>query len=548
MTLSKTASAKTAPVKQRSEHIDELIATLEGGAYSEYSPGKYGLPVTFRNREELQDWIQNNLKIIKDGRVIDIVLIDKQMDAIWDFWIHSTFCGIIWKSRGGGGSLVAAIIIFIKMVWKQESCIDLAGSMEQSQNVYEYVVGFFSEECIGVKGVLIVKGEPLKSNTELVTGPKLKCVPTSEKAARGKHPPNIFIDEACQKDTTVDPVIETAINMVFSEPEYTILALSTFHVTGGWFEDTWDHAKARGYKKYKWNVYDIMKKCEAKIDCRDCPLTERVPVRDTKGRITKYKYDGCNGKARNSKGWLNRSNVLDAKKKNTAENFRVEWECKRPTRKGRVYPKDDLDRALTYIINQVRIIKGARTAVGIDWGFASQTAVIPVQRHLEHVAVPTEALFTTTSTVDIISYLRKLKKILGEFIVYADASHPFNNADVYNAGFQVVAVPFGQWKKIGIDNCVKYMETGKVKISKRKCPILASQLDKLHKDERGMPVKKDDHSCDAFLCAMLHFLYLSEFPVDPDDLEDESESEEEKEQESEERGRGSRNEGGVLII
>jgi len=514
MTLSKTQQAKDKIVKAE-DHFNDLITKLENDSFEEMSPEAYGLPHDFKTKNELQEWIENNLKILKDGKEINIKLIPKQMKMIWDYWTRKTVSGILWKPRGGGGSLTVAIIIFLFMVWKKFSFKDLAGSGEQAKNVYDYVKGFFSEQCVGVRGATIVKGEPLKTNTELVTGPSLQCVPTSEKAARGKHPPGIVIDEACQSDPSVDSVIEAALNMVFSEKEYCIIADSTFHVPFGWFQDNWDNAELRDYVRYKWSIYDCMAQCDDEMDCRNCFLTQRIPVLNANGKIKKYKYTGCNGKARKSQGWLSRKNVIDAKKKNTAETYRVEYECHRPSTKGRVYPKEDCDRAFTRDYDLVKLLKNVRSSVGIDWGFDSQTAVILSQRHLNHIAVPNEAFFTGTSTSDIIAYLRRLKRKTGEFVVYADASHPFNNLDVANAGFKVQAVPFNLYKKLGIDNVAKYFEMSRLKISKE-CRILESQINKYRKDEQGRPVKSNDHGADGLMCSLLHFLFLNEFAIDED--------------------------------
>lgn len=898
MPQSKTVQAKATAVKtvrSAQDQIEDLLCMMESGACAgSFSPVSFGLPATFHTAQELQYWIEGeivegkwvegkegHLSIKKDGKEIPVKLIPEMLEMIWDYWTRKYDKGICWKPRGGGGSVAAAIIIFLKMVWHQESYADLAGSGEQAQNVYLYVTGFF-ELCSE-----LIDGEPLKSNTSLLTGVWLACLTASEKSARGKHPPNLIVDEACilpnnfiltsdgfkkidklsgsekllsgdghyedikniwtkdverkavkivplgysigfsvtedhllfvseqtpdehksgeyvkkysgkaepprwieagsvtkgdylvfpkpkrtrfanyfplrcyegkngkiqvtkkiplsnefyrwlgywlgdgsiddkisngewrikltveigcdwiddyikltrklfnrkvnnrskendgeaarqltfshrglnewiklnlgwkrqerklppwifenasdqhlknllrgmiktdgtrlhsrtaisgltyttispslanlfcmiifrlggvpsfyntayfdkrtkktysrfvvschgnlgvslacqffdlrdarkrifqssytddsnfvyvpikkiesfkysgmvydiemrrepsfslpwclahncQKDSTVDTVIEAAINMIFSEAQYSVLALSTFHVAFGWFQDTWDHATEKGWARYKWTIYDCMKRCVDPMDCRQCALTEKVPVLDGVGRVIKYKYTGCNGKARKSQGWLNKKNVVDARKTNTRETFSVEFECNRPTTKGRVYGKEDVDRTFTANTGLVIPKKEYRSSVGIDWGFEAQTAVIPCQRHPDHLAVPAEAFFTSTSTGDIISYLNRLKREIGKFIVYADASHAFNNFDVHNAGFEVVAVPFAKWKKFGIDNVSKHMEMGRLYVSE-KCRILHSQMDRYHKNERGEPVKSNDHGPDALM-------------------------------------------------
>lgn len=135
----------------------------------------------------------------------------------------------------------------------------MAGSGEQAKRVYEYVTGFWW--CVPRLAEALLDGDPLQSETRLKNGVTLSCVPASEKAARGKHVAGFVADESCQEDPRVGKVLTAAIQGALSEPNYTIVLLSTFHVPFGFFQDSWDQGEERGYTKYWWNIFDTMQQC-----------------------------------------------------------------------------------------------------------------------------------------------------------------------------------------------------------------------------------------------------------------------------------------------
>jgi len=116
----------------------------------------------------------------------------------------------------------------------------------------------------------------------------LTCVPASEKAARGRHVPGFVADESCQEDPRVGKILQAAVQSVLSEPDFTIVLLSTFHVPFGFFQESWDLAEERGYKRYRWDVYDVMARCTVGLEEATeeitgsqllpprCPLTDVV--------------------------------------------------------------------------------------------------------------------------------------------------------------------------------------------------------------------------------------------------------------------------------
>jgi len=475
-----------------------------------------------QQNELLKQLVEEHLFIYKDGRRQPIVMITPMVEFISDLFFERTQQAILWKPRGGGGSLAAAILIWLMMVYRSKSFLDMAGSGEQAKRVYEYVSQFWY--CVPGLADALVDGDPLQSETRLKNGVTLSCVPASEKAARGKHVAGFVADESCQEDVRVGKILHAAVQGALSEPNFTIVLLSTFHVPFGFFQENWDLAEERGYSRYRWDVYDCMAQCQvgleaataddpqALIYCRaECPLTEVVQDRDSEGKIIGEHFEGCDGRARCAAGHLSRDNVLKAKMLNRGtEVWAVEHECKRPTSSGMIYDAEKVQAAVTPLSDLQCPFGRVRRAVGIDWGrFA---VAVLAERAVDHVSISEGRIFDSKTISDLIQYLVELRNRVGEFVVYADAENAYGNLDCRNAGFEVVPVAFNKYKDGGIENLARYFNHGKIRIADDgHLKTVIRQLLRYRRNETGRIVKQDDHGPDALMCAMLHFPFVDEF-------------------------------------
>lgn len=492
-------------------------------------PTDFGLPDLLEDglsREEqdvrLLNVIQNHLYIHKDGRKMPIIVIPPMLEFLSDLFFERVQQAILWKPRGGGGSLAAAVLIWLMMVYRNKSFIDMAGSGEQAKRVYEYTTQFWF--CIPGLAEAVLEKDPLQSLTSLKNGVTLSCVPASEKAARGKHTAGFVADESCQEDQRVGRILQAAVQGVLSEPNFTIVLLSTFHVPFGFFQEAWDLGVERGFKRYRWNVYDCMAQCQVGMEeatdsdpqaisyCQtECPLTEVVSDYNAEGELIGEHFDGCHGKARITAGHLSRDNVIKAKLLNRGTDvWEVEHECKRPKAAGMIYNPEKVQAAV-FPPNEIhRPIGTVRRAVGIDWGrFA---VAVLAERCTDHVAITEGRIFDSRPISDLVQYLVELRARVGEFVVYADAENAYGNLDCRNAGFETVPVPFNKFKDEGIENVARYFEQEKIRIADEgDLQTVVQQLLRYHKDDNGRIVKKDDHGPDALLCAMLPFPFVDEF-------------------------------------
>lgn len=523
------------------------------GLDDEYEPGKLGLPALppeidtqdpdDETREKQDEWIKDtvgkNIWFKKDDRVVCIKLIPQMVEFLadlffgrWDEDLGDYVTQVIlWKNRGGGGSLCAAVLIFLCMVYRRKSFTDMAGSGKQAKRLYNYTKDFWF--CKKTLPKLLEK-EPLQTETKLRTGVVLECLAASDKQARGGHNPGFIGDEGCSEDARVGKVLESGINSVTSEPGSLVVLLSTFHVLSPFWTDHWDNAKAKGYKRFRWNIYDVMEQCTTGISdstakdplalryCQTkCPLTEREPVQDAEGNVTGWKFTGCNGRARLSNGFTPRQNVLKSKRRTSTDTWKTEFECERPGSGGTIYSIPRIEAAETDSLKIPGPKVEAPRSVGIDWGFAGECFVCgPCVLWDGMVSVVQELAVSHWPTEEIIKHLKFLRQTYGPFIVFADSSHPYNNHDLQAAGFDVVPVVFGKWKSYGIDNCSKWLDHSRVRFLRSKLPTFLKQVKGYLKGPDGKPVKKDDHGPDAWMCAMLNFIFNDVFQSELEESEE----------------------------
>lgn len=401
-------------------------------------------------------------------------------------------------------------------------------SGEQAKNVYEYVKQFWN--CFPSMKEALLDGEPLLSKTALVNGATLTCISNSEKASRGKHPPALVCDEACQRDRGSDAGFEAAIQTVMSEPDPVVLMLSTFHHPVGMFQEYWDHAEEKGFVRYKWNVFQTMSKCtipdiskgylEGKVnelghaipnDCMSCTLTRVDHETDAFGKPVS-RIRGCAGQAVHSDGYQNFEAVVRARDTNKGTStFHTEFEGIRPDVKIRVVDDEAVDSAKVNG-DTIEWTPDCDIAVGIDWGLAGQTAIILGVERPTDVAIIEAEFMTGKLTGEVIKLLNDWEEAYGRRLrIYADGSHPYNNLELITAGFKVEPVHFKKWKKFAYGNLLSYLVNKKLLIADD-LAVLLGQLRELKRDKYGNIVKKNDHGPDATVCMLLAFPFMEKFP------------------------------------
>jgi hypothetical protein len=411
-------------------------------------------------------------------------------------------------------------------------------SQEQAKQVYLYTTQFW--DCFPLMKKHLLPKDTQVSMTKLATGVTLSCVTSTEKAVRSKHPPGLCMDEVCQDKEGIDTVFRSAMGASLTEPNSTIIALSTFHIPIGLFQDLWDNASTYGFRRYTWSTWDIMERCSEGLEyatnkdpnaykfcLKQCPLSEQIHemVHAPGGMVSRKKYIGCCGKARHTSGFRKRHVVISAKAA-SGKNFLVEWENERPVVPGSVYDINDIIYAEKDDFELPENESPIFVHIGIDWGF-NEGCMCVVLLYEKGVYIP-EAEFMNFKTVtecieqliawrDFYANYDEEKDAYPNFCVYADSSHPFNNDELIQNGFETIPVEFGSVKQYGISNISKFLENGRVYINadgNNMYKFLRQVKEYRNNKKTGKPIKKNDHAPDSFLAAMIELDYDELFGPD----------------------------------
>jgi hypothetical protein len=198
-------------------------------------------------------------------------------------------------------------------------------------------------------GPLLTK--PLNDATKrvvLTNGSTAAVLTQSERAVRGLRVQKLRCDEI----ENFDPDVWAAAQLTTRSNPHAgaaIEACGTFHEVGGVMEQAIDAAKDRGVPVLRWCLLDVLQRCEPVRSCASCVLNEE-----------------CGGRAKTlSSGFVSIDDAVQMKGRVSKESWEAEMLCRRPSRRGAVFPTFDPSR---------HVVERAPTGpivIGVDFGFAN---------------------------------------------------------------------------------------------------------------------------------------------------------------------------------
>ena len=317
-------------------------------------------------------------------------------------------------------------------------------------------------------------------------------------------------DEVCETD---DALIHDALPMVDTSENPLVVMTSTFHKIFGVFQETWDTAEERGYARYTWDIFDVVKPFDPKI-WQDTDLNRYIPDFQELKAL-------ANGRTGDPDGWIPIDNVIQSwRDKFSLDYFLIEYMGSRPSAAGLVLNPEDVDAAMfdDTLIHEYGYQSGAECVIGIDWGFSTMTSVTVWMNYKDGIKVMLENknYSQTRSAVIIEDVIQLLKKYRARGI-YADSSGKFENADLQVAvgsnddlkairhSASVIEVVFSQDKEAMLGNLRAYFERRKVKIPARFREAKWQLKRYQYQEGTDKPVKEDDHIPDSIMCALKHW-------------------------------------------
>ena len=226
---------------------------------------------------------------------------------------------IVWANRGGGKTQLAAIATLLEGLFKPKCQTRiLAGSLDQSSRMYEYLCEFVEE---GFEDYL--DGKMLKESCRFQNGTMVQVLAQSARAVRGRHVHKLRCDEI----EMFDEDVFNAAKFVTQSTEGHLAAmemLSTMHRPYGLMRKLISDAPESGIPVFKWCMWEVIEQCGEDRACSRCPL-----------------WTDCGGRARQANGYLKIDDCISQMRRSSRAGFESEMLCLRPSLENAVFAEFD---------------------------------------------------------------------------------------------------------------------------------------------------------------------------------------------------------------
>lgn len=282
-----------------------------------------------KNRVELKHYLKTHLGyVVPDRRLCDGHA--SPMDYLWHTYscdqpkikkrkkITSGDC-LVWANRGGGKTQLAAIATLLEGLFKKNcQTTILAGSLDQSSRMYEYLCEFVEQ---AFKDRL--DGRILRDSCRFVNGATVQVLAQSARSVRGRHVHKLRCDEI----ELFDAEVFNAAKYITRSTNGNLAAMemfSTMHRPYGLMQNLIDEAPERAIPVFKWCMWEVIEHCTEDRSCSRCPLNS-----------------DCGGKARKARGYLKIDDCIAQMRRSSRAGFESEMLCLRPSLENAVFDQFD---------------------------------------------------------------------------------------------------------------------------------------------------------------------------------------------------------------
>lgn len=262
---------------------------------------------------------------------------------------------VVWAPRGGGKTRLAAVATLLDLLHKPGCQVRiLGGSLEQSMKMWNYLL----PDLHRLAGELLAsKLTDASKQIKLQSGSGAAVLTQSQRAVRGLRVQKLRCDEV----ELFDPAVWEAAQLTTKSLGKTagaVEAISTLHESAGLMSKVVEQAGSSGTRVVRWCLLDVLEQCPPARKCDDCSL-----------------FDECGGMAKTrGGGFVTIDDAVAMKKRVSQETWDSEMLCRRPSRRGQVFPAFDVERHVKPFAGTGEVI------VGIDFGFAAPLVALWIVR------------------------------------------------------------------------------------------------------------------------------------------------------------------------
>ena len=479
--------------------------------------------------ESMVDWAEQELGI--SLRSVP-KLMAPYLEAIRAFRDRRMLRLAVLGPRGGGKTMLDAAIEVAAWRWFGGDWTNVAGSEKQAKECYQYVRRWTRQSPDLARHTY----STLLSLTTSKAGGKLIVCSASERSVRGPHPRGpsglggITVDEEALVERRI---YEAATDQVSAADPSAIVRSGTLGPASGTWWELLQEPEKQGFSLHRWTAFDVAKKC--RYDCETtCPVRDHFARDfhvDAGGRKEFVHAAYCGGRAHDVDGWVSIDYLAQRFREVDRETFEREYLGRGAAdRAGKVYDPALLDAAILHEDltlsrsgdpeEHARRLTALEKKVGLDWGYAGQTALCWGVRLRDEIVVYRWGTYTQQRfSLVRQDALRWCKEDGGSTEIWPDSANPSDNAELSNESDKLAAVTgakadvtvhpvvFSRDKAFGIGEVRRRLEQGKLRFATsfggRPVDEWERSIDYLRGysiDEQGRPIKRDDHIPDALLC------------------------------------------------
>jgi len=348
-------------------------------------------------------------------------------DFVSDSFFERTLDSLVIGPRTGGKTINSAALEFLEAS-KKDNCSSchLGAIMAQAKRAYKYVSKWANKfyDEVGIEKLT-------QEQTVFANGSEIEIVPGTINGVNSPHPNKATIDEfellpwdifqeACSMPKSSDKVMSA------------LRLLTSRKFSNGNAQKMITESTDRGFKIYKWCVFEVLKRCTKK-DCCDC---EKYVKFDRFGQPHTWRTV-CGGKAKQSNGYLPIKDAISRFLTLDYEGFLAQWLCERPEKSDSVFTEFIYDE---HVIDDYEIDKSASFGRGWDFGYDDPTAVLFFQVLPDGTCVQFEELILSGYLIeDIADKVNMISEKLAPKEKWVDWGDPSGNARTGIDGYSYIA-------------------------------------------------------------------------------------------------------------
>jgi hypothetical protein len=296
-----------------------------------------------RTADALHTWIETHLGVSLARRALI-----RGHTAPFDYILHTFFgdlCGsglppaahrpegrchakpdaVLWANRGGGKTFLGAVATALDLIFKPGIEIRiLAGSLDQAERMHHHLRSFFMSERLQP----LVQGRITGTRLRLTNSSRVELLAQSQTSVRGTRVQKLRCDELDVFDPHVWEAAQLTTRSARRGPwlvRGAIECLSTMHVPHGLMSRIIAEAREGKRALFRWNVLDVLERCEPERECSLCPL-----------------FTDCGSKAKeHAGGHISIDDAITQQSRVARTTWESEMLCLRPKRTDCVFPEFD---------------------------------------------------------------------------------------------------------------------------------------------------------------------------------------------------------------